>query len=84
MDVGQHVFGLLYDGELSLAPTSSLKRVLDVGAGSGKWAMDMGVVGFLYLTLNNFEEVEVADSDTDLTQHVPRCNDHWLVLSLDT
>lgn len=43
VDVGQHIFSLAYGGELSFAPTSSFNRVLDVGAGSGKWAMDMGV-----------------------------------------
>ncbi|KAJ6031351.1 S-adenosyl-L-methionine-dependent methyltransferase [Penicillium herquei] len=44
LDLGQHVFGLLYGGQLSFAPTSSLNRVLDVGAGSAKWAMDMGAM----------------------------------------
>ena len=43
VDLGQHVYGLLYKGEVSLSPTTSFNRVLDAGAGSGKWALDMGV-----------------------------------------
>ncbi|KAJ6032571.1 S-adenosyl-L-methionine-dependent methyltransferase [Penicillium herquei] len=44
VDMGQHVYGLLYKGKLFQSPTDSPSRVLDVGAGSGKWALDMGVM----------------------------------------
>ncbi|KAJ5710493.1 S-adenosyl-L-methionine-dependent methyltransferase [Penicillium malachiteum] len=44
VDMGQHVYGLLYKGQLFQSPIDSPSRVLDVGAGSGKWAMDMGVM----------------------------------------
>ncbi|KAJ5726632.1 S-adenosyl-L-methionine-dependent methyltransferase [Penicillium malachiteum] len=44
VDMGQHVYGLLYKEKLFHSPTDSPSRVLDVGAGSGKWALDMGVM----------------------------------------
>ncbi|EFX02618.1 umta methyltransferase family protein [Grosmannia clavigera kw1407] len=41
MDLGHHIYRLLLNGELFLAPISSNpQRVLDLGTGTGIWAMD--------------------------------------------
>jgi len=45
-DLQHHLFLLTLDGRLGLAPPNDpdakVKRVLDVGTGTGIWAMDFG------------------------------------------
>ena len=47
-DLQHHLFTLSLDGALGLAPPNSkeskLNRVLDVGTGTGIWAIDFGIV----------------------------------------
>ena len=41
MDMVHHIYRLLLGGKLSLAPISdNVQRVLDLGTGTGIWAMD--------------------------------------------
>ncbi|EKJ69832.1 hypothetical protein FPSE_09989 [Fusarium pseudograminearum CS3096] len=41
MDLGHHIYRLLLGGKLYLAPIGdNPKRVLDLGAGTGIWAID--------------------------------------------
>jgi methylase of polypeptide subunit release factors len=41
MDLAHHIYGLLLGGELHLAPIGdNPQRVLDLGTGTGIWAMD--------------------------------------------
>ena len=41
MDLGHHIYRLVLDGKLHLAPIGdSPNRVLDLGTGTGIWAMD--------------------------------------------
>ncbi|KAK2761334.1 hypothetical protein FQN54_001856 [Arachnomyces sp. PD_36] len=41
MDLLHHVYGMLLDGELTTAPIGKdIKRVLDLGTGTGIWAVD--------------------------------------------
>lgn len=41
MDLAHHLFTLTFDGKLYLAPIpSNLSNVLDIGTGTGIWAMD--------------------------------------------
>lgn len=41
MDLLHHIYGLLLGGKLHLAPISdNVQRVLDLGTGTGIWAMD--------------------------------------------
>ncbi|TEY71180.1 hypothetical protein BOTCAL_0099g00060 [Botryotinia calthae] len=40
MDLLHHVFNLVLDGKLYLAPIENPQRVLDVGTGTGIWAID--------------------------------------------
>ena len=44
LDLQHHVFSLTFDGKLFLSPVTSkpggIKRVLDVGTGTGIWAID--------------------------------------------
>ncbi|ESZ90061.1 hypothetical protein SBOR_9549 [Sclerotinia borealis F-4128] len=40
MDLLHHVFNLVLDGKLYLAPVENPQRVLDVGTGTGIWAID--------------------------------------------
>lgn len=41
MDLGHHIYLLLLDGKLYLSPISTRpRRVLDLGTGTGIWAID--------------------------------------------
>ncbi|KAF5658270.1 TAM domain-containing protein, partial [Fusarium denticulatum] len=41
MDLGHHIYRLVLGGDLFLAPIDDkVKRVLDLGTGTGIWAMD--------------------------------------------
>ncbi|KAL4951163.1 S-adenosyl-L-methionine-dependent methyltransferase [Aspergillus filifer] len=40
MDLEHHIFLLLIDGELHLAPLKNPQRILDLGTGTGIWAVD--------------------------------------------
>ncbi|PYH77546.1 S-adenosyl-L-methionine-dependent methyltransferase [Aspergillus uvarum CBS 121591] len=41
LDIAHHMFTLLLDGKLHLAPTgNSIQRALDIGTGTGIWAID--------------------------------------------
>lgn len=41
MDLEHHIFLLLLDGELHLAPVKCPQRILDLGTGTGIWAVDV-------------------------------------------
>lgn len=43
MDMQHGMTKLLFGGKLHLSPLNDPKRILDVGAGSGIWAMEMGI-----------------------------------------
>jgi methylase of polypeptide subunit release factors len=46
VDLQHHLFAMTFDGALGLCPLNSreveVNRVLDVGTGTGIWAMDYG------------------------------------------
>ncbi|PYH99434.1 hypothetical protein BO71DRAFT_405357 [Aspergillus ellipticus CBS 707.79] len=37
----QHIYGMLFEGRLDFAPVEDPRRILDVGTGTGLWAMDV-------------------------------------------
>ncbi|PLB47667.1 S-adenosyl-L-methionine-dependent methyltransferase [Aspergillus steynii IBT 23096] len=39
----QHIYGLLFDGRLVFSPIENPKRILDIGTGSGIWAIDVAL-----------------------------------------
>ena len=41
IDIKHHVFQLLCSGHLHLAPLVNPKRILDLGTGTGIWAIEM-------------------------------------------
>ncbi|KAL8832323.1 MAG: hypothetical protein Q9191_000324 [Dirinaria sp. TL-2023a] len=41
MDIKHHIFILLCSGNLHLAPLTKPERILDLGTGTGIWAMEM-------------------------------------------
>ncbi|KAB8270214.1 S-adenosyl-L-methionine-dependent methyltransferase [Aspergillus minisclerotigenes] len=40
MDLLHHIYSLILDGEIHLAPIKNPQRVLDIGTGTGIWAVD--------------------------------------------
>ncbi|RKK16788.1 hypothetical protein BFJ66_g14964 [Fusarium oxysporum f. sp. cepae] len=47
MDLGHHIYRLVLGGDLFLAPIGDkVKRVLDLGTGTGIWAMDFAEYTF--------------------------------------
>jgi hypothetical protein len=47
LDLQHHLFTLTFDGKLHIAPIEEIKggiqNVLDIGTGTGIWAMDFGI-----------------------------------------
>ncbi|RGP74603.1 hypothetical protein FSPOR_1180 [Fusarium sporotrichioides] len=54
LDIIHHTSCLIMDGKLNFAPVKAPKKVLDVGTGTGIWAMDFG---------DEFPEAEVIGTD---------------------
>ncbi|PUU77958.1 S-adenosyl-L-methionine-dependent methyltransferase [Tuber borchii] len=54
LDIFHHVYLLLLGGDLYVAPIEQPKRILDVGTGTGIWAMDMA---------DKFPDAEVIGTD---------------------
>lgn len=54
LDIFHHIFLLMLGGNLHTAPLESPKRILDVGTGTGIWAMDMA---------DKFPNAEVIGTD---------------------
>lgn len=44
LDLQHQLFLMTFDNKLSLAPTGELHNVLDIGTGTGIWAIDFGTV----------------------------------------
>ncbi|KAF7593773.1 hypothetical protein BBP40_010829 [Aspergillus hancockii] len=40
MDLLHHIYSLILDGEIHTAPINNPRRVLDIGEGTGIWAVD--------------------------------------------
>ena len=54
MDLVHHLYGLLLGGKLFLAPVpDDTQRVLDLGTGTGIWAMDFAEFVFLKTMKNS-------------------------------
>lgn len=45
LDLSHLMFQKLLDGRLHLAPLDSPKRILDIGTGTGIWALEIGMFG---------------------------------------
>lgn len=43
LDMQHHMFKMVIDGQLFLAPLQQPKRILDIGTGSGIWPIEMGM-----------------------------------------
>jgi tRNA G46 methylase TrmB len=54
LDIIHHTSCLIMDGKLNFAPVKAPRKVLDVGTGTGIWAMDFG---------DEFPEAEVIGTD---------------------
>ncbi|KAF2190951.1 S-adenosyl-L-methionine-dependent methyltransferase [Zopfia rhizophila CBS 207.26] len=53
-DLIHHIYGMLLGGQLILAPIKEPKRILDIGCGTGIWAMDVA---------DQYPEAEVFGTD---------------------
>ncbi|KAH7123137.1 S-adenosyl-L-methionine-dependent methyltransferase [Dactylonectria macrodidyma] len=54
MDLGHHIYRLILGGKLHLAPITNPQRILDLGTGTGIWAIDMA---------DEFPDAEVLGTD---------------------
>lgn len=70
MDMSHEMVKQLYDGKLHLSPLKDPKQILDIGAGSGIWAMEMGI---FILSL-----VRLSSPLTPMTSvPLPRNRNYW-------
>ncbi len=57
-DLQHHLFTLTFDGKLHIAPIEELKggihNVLDIGTGTGIWAIDFGTESLLHSTSTGY------------------------------
>ncbi|PWY88638.1 S-adenosyl-L-methionine-dependent methyltransferase [Aspergillus sclerotioniger CBS 115572] len=60
IDLLQHIFGMLFGGRLVFAPIPSPQRILDVGTGTGTWAIDVATM---------YPRAQVTG--TDMSAHQP-------------
>lgn len=54
LDMQHHIFKLVWDGRLFFSPLHRPRHILDIGTGSGIWAMEMGkplILPFTYLDI---------------------------------
>jgi hypothetical protein len=51
LELIHHLMTLLQGGRLHLAPIGNNARVLDVGTGTGRWAIEMGRFNYFYTFL---------------------------------
>lgn len=66
MDLGHHIYRLVLGGDLFLAPIGDkVKRVLDLGTGTGIWAMDFAEYTFPpppHIISNNLQRISPSRS----------------------
>jgi SAM-dependent methyltransferase len=79
MDICHFLYGLLLHGELHLAPLQNPKRVLDVGTGTGAWAVEFAdmyptaaVIG------TDLSPIQPRMVPPNLTFEVDDCCDEWM------
>ncbi|KAJ5738063.1 S-adenosyl-L-methionine-dependent methyltransferase [Penicillium malachiteum] len=76
-DMGQNIYGLLYKRQLFQSPTDSPNRVLDVGAGSGKWAMDMGMYPDATVTGVDLSLIQPSWTPENVKFDIDDVNEEW-------
>lgn len=59
LDLQHHVIRLLLNDELHLAPLQDPRRILDIGTGTGLWAIEMG---------DRFPNAQIIGTDLSPTQ----------------
>ena len=59
LDLQHHVVNLLLNGELHLAPLQDPKHILDIGTGTGLWAIEMA---------DRFPNSQIIGTDLSPTQ----------------
>ncbi|KAF2486238.1 S-adenosyl-L-methionine-dependent methyltransferase [Neohortaea acidophila] len=74
-----HIWNLVLGGNLCLSELSNPRRILDIGTGTGSWAMDMG---------DQYPNAEIIGTDLSPIQHeevpsnvrfeIDDCRDPWL------
>jgi predicted RNA methylase len=61
-DLQHHLFTMTFDGKLHIAPIEEIKggihNVLDIGTGTGIWAIDFGINSFIS-KLRNFANCQM-------------------------
>jgi hypothetical protein len=66
LDLQHHLFTLTFDGKLHIAPIEEIKggihNVLDIGTGTGIWAIDFGIK-FFHFKIEESLTVKCASRD---------------------
>ncbi|GIJ86593.1 hypothetical protein Asppvi_005483 [Aspergillus pseudoviridinutans] len=79
MDICHFLYGLLLHGELHLAPLQNPKRVLDVGTGTGAWAVEFAD---MYPTATvigtDLSPIQPRMVPPNLSFEVDDCCDEWM------
>lgn len=70
LDMQHHMLKLVCDDRLFFSPLRKPKQILDIGTGSGIWAMEMGTHLLSFLTFEQFSYL------LSFSTYLPRCRDH--------
>ncbi|KAM0345712.1 hypothetical protein ACHAPU_006367 [Fusarium lateritium] len=80
MDLAHHLYSLLLDGKPCLAPVpSNIQRVLDLGTGTGIWAIDFAELVLLEEVIgNDLSPIQPEWNPPNCTFEVDDFEDEWL------
>jgi hypothetical protein len=71
LDLQHHLFTLTFNGKLHIAPLEEIKggihNVLDIGTGTGIWAIDFGIE-FFYVKIEKPLTMKCASGDLPICQ----------------
>lgn len=78
LDLNHHIFRMCLGGELHLSPVKDPKRILDLGTGTGIWAIDMAdEFPDAYIIGNDLSAIQPSKVPPNLIFEIDDCESLW-------